>query len=72
MPRYKVTYAHVDEEQENTFGWGVAEIDTDVVPETDEQLLEIARSIGIKNSFTKVGILELTELADGESVQLEA
>lgn len=62
--KYKVTFAHEDDTQEDAYGWGTADITTDVPVETDEQLKEVARSIGVLKGFTKVGIIKIDDAED--------
>lgn len=60
--KYRVTFAHDNDRQENEdirHGWGTVEIVTDRPVESDEQRLEVARSIGNTYGFTKVGVMSI-------------
>jgi hypothetical protein len=58
---YTVKFAHQDNTKPDLHGWGTMEITTDLPITTEEQKLEVARSIGRAKSFTSVAVLEIIE-----------
>lgn len=74
MPTYTVNYAFqvagADEKpEEERWGFGRVPITTDVMPTTDEQFMEIARTIGTKNGYEIVRIQHVAEaVAEDEDI----
>lgn len=44
------------------YGYGKMNINTDIEPTTDEELLEVARTIGLEAGHEEVGVLKITPL----------
>lgn len=68
---YKVLGADALPEKER-YGFGKIPINTDVTPSTEEELLEVARTIGLERGYEQVAIQSITPLEkaidDGEVV----
>lgn len=59
---YKISFAHQDDTKEDMHGFGTVDITTDLPITTDEQRLEVARTIGLTHDFTQVAILSIEEV----------
>lgn len=69
--RYIVKFAHDNSNVEGEWGWGTADVETDEPIVGDAAQVEVARRIGIKNGFTKVGILEIIPREDEDVIEGE-
>lgn len=71
MFKYLVRFAHEDDTQpensEERHGAGQIEIETDEEVTRQEHLVEIARTIGNKNGYTKVGITDIKQVVEDDS-----
>lgn len=69
MFNYEVTFAHQNENAESDavrHGSGRMKIETDHEIKNQEDLKEVARSIGLAKGFTAVAITEYTLILDGD------
>lgn len=72
--QYLVRFAHEDETQEDEakrHGAGQIEITTDHLITTEADKMEIARFIGKKNGYTKVGITHILQMVEDEGEEEE-
>lgn len=75
MYKYKVKFAHEDENatsEEERHGAGMIDIETDHLVESREDLVEIARTIGKKNGYTKVVITAIVQEIEDEEAGEDA
>lgn len=70
MYKYLVKFAHEDDskpaDSEERHGAGQIEIEVDHLVESQEDLIEIARTIGKKNNYTKVGIVNIVQMVEDD------
>lgn len=75
MYKYLVRFAHEDDRKpegaEDRHGAGQIEIETDIEVTKAEHLTEIARTIGMKNGYTKVGITDIKEMIEEDEESTE-